>query len=271
MPLSSHAAVLINEVAWMGTEVSVSDEWIELYNSGEEAIHLDGWSLIDNVSLEIGLTGTLESGAFAVLERTDDASAPGAAFLIYAGALSNDGRTLILKRSNDTIEDQVAGGESWENIGGDNITKDTAQRTTFGWITAPPTPGEVNETVTAVIEEREDSAEEDRNTAPNESVSLVIPQNELQLSITAPDIAYVHQEVPFKVESRGIGESLMDSLTYDWNFGDTYTKSGKTVSHMFGYPGTYIVVVEGMYARHDSVVRHEITVLPVTLSISRAV
>ncbi|MCJ7511903.1 MAG: lamin tail domain-containing protein, partial [Anaerolineales bacterium] len=38
-------AVWINEVAWAGTLASSSDEWIELYNPGSEAIDLSGWRL----------------------------------------------------------------------------------------------------------------------------------------------------------------------------------------------------------------------------------
>ncbi len=37
--------VIINEVAWMGTIASTSDEWIELYNPGTVAIDLTGWVL----------------------------------------------------------------------------------------------------------------------------------------------------------------------------------------------------------------------------------
>ena len=35
-------AVLINEIAWAGTSASSSDEWIELYNPGQESINLSG-------------------------------------------------------------------------------------------------------------------------------------------------------------------------------------------------------------------------------------
>lgn len=37
--------VVINEVAWAGTEASASDEWIEFYNPGPLPVNLNGWVL----------------------------------------------------------------------------------------------------------------------------------------------------------------------------------------------------------------------------------
>ena len=42
---AAEPAVLINEVAWMGTAVSANDEWLELYNQTEQEIDLAGWKL----------------------------------------------------------------------------------------------------------------------------------------------------------------------------------------------------------------------------------
>lgn len=265
------AAILINEVAWMGSPDSPNDEWIELYNDGDSSVHLDGWTLTDNVSLTVDLSGSVGAGAFAVLERIDDESAPGAAFLIYTGALSNDGRTLTLRRENGSIEDQVAGGEGWENIGGDNDSKATAQRTLSGWITATPTPGKENSTSEPDPQEAASDSEAERdNEEPGVRVSLSPPDSELSLLIDAPQIAYPHQPVFFSASANGIGERLIESLTYTWNFGDTYTKGGKEVSHAFTYPGEYVVVLEGNYGRYEASVRHMVTVLPATLSLSRS-
>jgi uncharacterized repeat protein (TIGR01451 family) len=37
--------VVINEVAWMGTDASSSDEWIELYNATDSPIDIEQWSI----------------------------------------------------------------------------------------------------------------------------------------------------------------------------------------------------------------------------------
>lgn len=275
VPAATHAALLINEIAWMGDSESANNEWIELYNDSASPVTVDGWHLRDGMNLDIALSGTIAAGQYAVLERTDDASAPGGAFIIYTGALTNTGATLSLTRSDGTIEDQVAGGPDWQNIGGDNTTKETAQYTTSGWITAEPTPGVENATV--------DSGPVNSDTVLNKSSSgplatprkkaesepLTLPDVDLALSIDAPEFAYVNQRVQFNVTPSGIGKTLLDSLVYTWNFGDLSQASSKEPYHAYDYPGEYVLTVHASYARHEQVAQKTITVLPVTFRLTR--
>lgn len=271
-PVQTYAAVVINEIAWMGDKESANNEWIELYNTDSGSVSVDGWSLTDSASIEVNLSGTISGHSYEVLERTDDDSAPGSAFLVYTGALSNSGGTLKLKRADGGIEDQVSGGDNWDTIGGDNVTKETAQYTTAGWITAEATPGTAN----AI----EDSGEEETEEATGPSGfskgtivkrgKLELPDTSLLMEIKASDIAFVNQLVEFTVEPSGIGNTLLESLKYEWNFGDLVTGSGRDIKHIYKYPGEYVVYVRGKYARHDELARHEIIVLPVTFSITTA-
>ena len=278
-PFTTYAAVLINEVAWMGTATNVNDEWLELYNDGDSMVALDGWTLDDGVSLTISLTGTLGAHEYAVLERTDDDTVPGvAAFLIYTGALANDGRTLSLKRDDGSLEDRVVGGENWTNIGGDNVTKDTAQRTTSGWTTVAPTPGAQN---TDRGRSDEDSSS-DTNTATKTTTtksggtgaSVAKKQTapkavaEPSLSIRGPRTVYVNQPAVFEAVPDGMGDVIVNSLVYAWNFGDTYTDGGKKPTHTFLYPGEYVVFVEGKFGERIVRARQEVTVLPVSLKVT---
>lgn len=80
MPMFAHAAgtVVINEIAWMGTQASASDEWIELYNNTQGAIDLSGWTLslykpaTTTPSKTITLSGSIPAQGFYVIERTND-------------------------------------------------------------------------------------------------------------------------------------------------------------------------------------------------------
>ena len=285
LPGSTYAAVVINEIAWMGGTGSPNDEWIELYNSGTEGVLLDGWTLTDNASLLIMLTGTLSAGTYGVLERTDDESAPGSAFLTYTGALTNSGQTLTLYNENGTIEDQVAGGENWETIGGNNETKETAQLTEGGWVTAEGTPGTQNATSQAE-DTSEDTAPPDgedektgtestvsssggeTSSGSGRTVSVVVSEEKLRLDILHDHIAYVDQETEFSVEATDVVPVIVDSLSYNWNFGDGKTDTGKAVTHRYAFPGTYVVVVDASFALHRARERIEVTVLPVTLSLA---
>jgi len=44
---ASVSDVVISEVAWMGTQASANDEWIELYNNLDHDLNLVGWALDD--------------------------------------------------------------------------------------------------------------------------------------------------------------------------------------------------------------------------------
>ena len=83
--------IIINEIAWMGTNVSYNDEWIELYNQADSDIDLKDWKLIAKDGIpEIILKGEINAKSFFLLERTDDNSVANiTADQIYTGALSN--------------------------------------------------------------------------------------------------------------------------------------------------------------------------------------
>jgi hypothetical protein len=272
IPTYSHAAIIINEIAWMGTENSANDEWIELYNNGGAQISIDGWVLKAGGGLEIVLAGAIGAGQYVVLERTDDNSAPGSAFMIYTGALSNTGDTLTLYRADNAIEDSVAGGEDWQNIGGDNTTKETAQYTTNGWITAVPTAGERNqENVSVLAESDEDTQEESNgNSSGSSAVStLYFTPRELKLDISAPSRVYVNQEISIRVEPSGLSDGILNSLNHRWNFGDVTTATRKEVSKRFAFPGEYVVTLHSQYKDYEAYARHTVLVLPVSFSITK--
>jgi hypothetical protein len=271
-PLTTTATVYISEVAWMGTNSSANDEWIELHNSGSDAVSLEDWQLRDSNSLNITLTGvgSLGAGGYAVLERTDDDSAPGTAFYIYTGSLTNSGATLRLYDAAGTLVDQVAGGENWETIGGNNTTKDTAQFSTSGWITAPATPGTVNATEAAPESEtKAATAPVIRGNAVRTPSTYQPPTGPYAISITAPDIAYVGQTVALTANVSGRGSDSPVGRSVTWNLGDTTTNEGSQITHTYQYPGTYIVFAEAHFRGERPTARHEITVLPVSLAITR--
>lgn len=102
-----------------------------------------------------------------------------------------------------------------------------------------------------------------------EKISLREPNDELRLEVLAPERVYVHQQVNVEVIPAGIADGIVDSLKYFWSFGDaSATLEGSKAQHSFAYPGEYVVVVEGKYARHEAQGRHTITVLPVELTLT---
>ena len=121
--LPAAATVVINEVAWGGTAASSADEWIELYNTSDEAIDLSGWTLqfgdsvihlavVDGATVEARRT-SLAAHGYLVLERTDDETISDVdGDVIYRGSLANSGMDLILFDAEGQIVDQVLFAES---------------------------------------------------------------------------------------------------------------------------------------------------------------
>ena len=120
--------VVINEIAWMGTEKSYSDEWIELYNNSSDALSLEGWRLISENNIpKIDLKGEIPAQGFFLLERTDDETVPNiTADLIYRGALENAGEYLKLIDNRNRTIDEIDCSDGW--FAGDNASKKTMER-----------------------------------------------------------------------------------------------------------------------------------------------
>lgn len=143
--------VVVSEIAWMGTQTTYTDEWIELCNNTEVDIELEGWHLVTNdESPSIALQGTIPAAGHLLLERTDDTSAPPLADQTYTGGLHNAGEVITLTDAFSNVVDIVGQpGEMW--FAGDNTTKGTMVRsvlTSTGALSSSWTTGPVEGTPT---------------------------------------------------------------------------------------------------------------------------
>lgn len=267
-PISVSAQVLINEVAWMGTETSANDEWIELYNEHDEAVDLTGWLVRANDdSPTIELEGTIGPGEYFLLERTDDETVPSvSADIIFVGSLANSGEVLKLLDSGGATIDSVNGADDWA-IGGNNETKDTLSRVAGVWGTARATPGRANSSTVTPTESSNTTSSKSstkkktsrgRNIVygdeeENSKLKLVSVPKELNVSIGEDRI--VTARVPH----------TFDALVYDqegkelkethiqWNFGDGTIGSGKRVTHTFEHAGDYVVFAHATRKKFDDI------------------
>ncbi len=97
--------VVINEVAWMGSDASSSDEWIELYNNTDADIDLSGWYILDDVTNTYALSGTIAAHGYFLIERDETATDVQADLIIGSMSLGNTGDSLELKDDNDNSID----------------------------------------------------------------------------------------------------------------------------------------------------------------------
>jgi hypothetical protein len=122
--------VVINEVAWMGTGLSSSDEWIELKNLSGEAVNLNNWQLLDQgnqIKVVFSSSDAISPNGFYLLERTNDDSVPNiSANKIYTGALSDTNESLRLFNSSCGLVDEVVASPDWP--AGDKTQKKTMER-----------------------------------------------------------------------------------------------------------------------------------------------
>ena len=116
--LKTTGRVIINEIAWAGTEASPNDEWLELYNTENYDINLNGWVLkvedgTPDVVIEEGKI--IKAQSYFLLERTDDTTVNSVpADQIYTGAFGNEGEVLRLTDSTGILVDVVGKtGEKW--------------------------------------------------------------------------------------------------------------------------------------------------------------
>lgn len=122
-----HTDVVIHEIQYHRAPVSREgepvtprdEEWIELYNRGEEAVDLAGWQLVDAVSYVFPDGTVLAPGGYLVVAR--DAAALRAEHPDievvgdFEGKLGNDGERILLRDAVGNPADEVryASGGRW--------------------------------------------------------------------------------------------------------------------------------------------------------------
>lgn len=284
-PLFVSANITVSEVAWMGTGTSASDEWLELFNDGSEAVVLSGYSLEwgnETAPKSVSLEGTILPESYFLLERTDDDSVPDIpANQIYVGALSNTGEKIILKQ-NDTVIFILDATSGWP--GGDNTSKDTLQWNGSGWITAPGTPRAPNApsgtaTTTSntepLPENDEDEEESNNNELPSSHSSpaplLSAPyQGSLRVSAGRDRLGVPGEPILFEAYlfDRS-GNRLLGSAEVKWSFGDGTESQGEKVLHTYYSPGLYTISLTALRGNSEAVSRAKVTIIHPDLEIQR--
>lgn len=283
IPGSVFAAVSISEIAWMGTDISPNDEWLELYNDEDSSVSLDGWTLIaTDGAPSITLSGSIDGNGYFLLERTDDTTVPDvSADQIFTGALGNEGETLMLKDANNVTVDTVSAASGWP--AGDSITHETMQLSGSSWTTAPGTPrtenvsgGNDDETDGGDDEDNDqDNDTDNSNTSSSETVIQVDPDPVYVATLIAPDFAV--RGVAAHFESMVTKDSVSHTIRgrYKWSMGDgaSYVfEKNTSIDHIYDYAGTYTVVFQyysnDFKEKPDSIHKKVITVVADTVTIT---
>lgn len=283
LPAFAFAQVRINEVAWMGSSDNANAEWVELYNDSDSEINLTGWTLAIGDTSVISLKNSIAAQGYFLMERTSDNSVPGVPMdMFYAGALSNDGKNLILKDSSGTVVQDLGISGKWP--AGNNTTKQTMQWNGSAWITAEATPKAAN----ALVDSDGGTGDDDDGdtdggatttatttppTSGGGSYSCHTSQSDLSQAVErAPAVgagrarlAAVGADISFKAYKDIVGTC---PGTYTWSFGDGTTATGEKVSHHYDFAGQYQVVLNVSFCNGQSVARTVAKIVEPQLAIS---
>lgn len=245
LPTLASASVSISEVAWMGTKESSTHEWFELYNSGSSEVPLMGWRL-ETVTggLSISLKGSIGANGYFLVERSSDESVPNViADLVasFGSGLRNGGDTLRLVDASGAKQDEVTGGEDWKLIGGNNETKDTAQRTGGGWATSKPTPRAGGSGQAALSAQESVPARAQVSGSTGSSVNTAPASVSTGISISGPSEVFVRNSSAYSVSIKGVSK-YVNPNNISWSFGDGTTARGSDVVHSYALSGSVTIV-----------------------------
>ncbi len=98
--------VLLNEVAWMGSEGDSKREWIELKNNSSSTISLAGWELLDKsgkIDVRFGKRDIIPSNGFQIVSRGKE----------FTGTINNSDEALYLFDANCGLTDMVVANPKW--------------------------------------------------------------------------------------------------------------------------------------------------------------
>lgn len=233
--------VVINELMWMGSSTSSSDEWIELRNTTAEAIDLTGWHLTK-----------LSSGTESTMLTIPSGSIPPYGFFVIANFSAETSRLAIepdlveadvslvnsklqvsLYDSIDALVDRADDG-SGNPLAGEYVSGvawKSMERTPYG---ADGTRRESWHTAAVSFGFDDDQLEYGTPGAANSNEAPIA-------NVVHPDTAYVGTDVLFDASESTDPEN--EPLIISWDFGDGTQTTGFAPTHQYQRTGNVTVTV----------------------------
>jgi PKD repeat protein len=278
---NSNFPVVINEIAWMGIPNNAYAEWIELYSSNpNEEIIITGFTISTDNGLSITIGDENPSiippnGYFLILKNTSGDLPGTQANQIYSGKSLRDseGEKLTFKNSNGELLEEINCSNGW--FAGNSKTKQTMERKNPGepgnnagnWqasLNPSGTPGAPNSS--GALENTDLSEEAGQQTGPPQEEPSENQDEQIPKAEAGPDItALINQEISFNGAESG---NTNQTLSYLWNFGDGSTSDKITTTHLYKYPGAYIVSLSASNNENSATDTAKITIYANSIIIS---
>ncbi len=196
------------------------------------------------------LTGPSELGTSITVTVSPDILTQDGSSQSLVTILARDSKGNALRNLSLRAEIEVGGVRTdFGSLSARNLVTDSSGRATLVY-TSPAAPGgpavDTNTTVNIVVTPiGSDFGNSSVRLATIRLVpsGVVIPADGLQPAFTfTPTSPADHQNVLFDA-SASTAPSNNPIVTYSWNFGDGRPDSGRSVSHAFNSPGTYVVTL----------------------------
>lgn len=301
VPSQARAQVVIGEVLWPGSDLSTSDEWLEITSIVDVDTDLSAWTLTSlNTKGEHSIALTFATGShigpgesLVISSRVSSASRLRAEPAFVASSLTLPNTKLLLRLRDahgaivDEVDDGVGAPFAGANPSGtgakasmERIELHVAGTLKENWRTSTQslgfddgarvlgTPGilptvEPEELITQIVQSSSSSS------SSASSVACTDPL-QISLNIQSGPVSGVGK-VTVNMQAVATAGSLSSSAC-SWNFGDGFTSTSCNPStHSFTNPGTYVVHLEAKNHCGDTLVQEQkIDVLPDGTSSSAA-
>jgi len=273
VPIFVNAQIVITEIMYDAEGSDTGKEWIEIFNDGDQTVNLSGWKLFEadinhkiNPEEEEGGSLDLPSNSFGIIVNSVDkfrenySSFSGIIF-DSAYSLSNTGETLIIRDGDLSDVDNVTYSSDW-GANGDGYSLQIIEN---DWVSANPTIGSANSSVS----EDFDIEEDDDNTDSEDIIeSSFFEEKQIYANAGKDKNVIVGADSMFSGLAFGFEDEVLKNSRYIWSFGDGNSGEGKNVLHNYSYPGEYVVVLNissGEYSASDRII---VKALPVDIIIS---
>jgi hypothetical protein len=295
-----YADIVINEIAWMGTKNSANEEWVELYNSGNASVSVDGWNILNSKGVMVNLEGEISPGEYFLICRTTPSVTNPLNGICdinktFSGSgLNNENDQVILKNESGQTIQSVSSGSKWANLGGNNTTKETAQRTdSNSWVTAEPTPGSKNKQVSSSsgstgssggssgsqnnLDDDEILLDSDSEKKKNEdTVKEIVLNPEYASKMLLPEIFVQQVPAVFDTEIKYRQKITKLKGKFEWSMGDGgyfLSHESKPFTYAYQEPGEYVISMRYYSSifneEPDTLHQKTITVLPAKTNLVR--
>ncbi len=271
------SGLIINEIMYAPQNGS-NYEWVEIYNSGNTPIDLDGYRFFhgeDNsgpITLRNGSTSVLQPLGYAIIAKSPSVVSD-YNWLNYSGVIFS-ASTLSLPDNNITSDTYIAISDSNKiiqdsikydtSLGGNKENNASLSKLDSDWGNGIPTPGSINSSLNNSDQNTDNTNTGDdentdtdagnnsttntsKNSSNTKTKATIIPS--IKTKITAKSLSIAGLPVEFQANTTGLlGEPLFLGK-YFWNFGDgdskevTVNQTAK-FTHTYFYPGDYNVTLE---------------------------